>query len=176
MEGITWWKTTPYTLQLNPTEFFWFKLKHCLQTIVKPTMKDECQSPSVVPYISYLKEGHSLVCSYASQVCRKQRKCGWWRNIAEWTIEALSVGASGVGKGGQEKLDHSTDLVWFLYRELGFLDFGYQQLRYFEEQLCWSLLYKNFNHFVIAFGMFQEKKDKQHFLRAPQPQLVRWAT
>ena len=23
----------------------------------------ECQSPRVVPYISYLKEGHSLVCS-----------------------------------------------------------------------------------------------------------------
>ena len=32
-------------------------------------------------------------------------------NIAEWTIKALSVGANGVGKGGQEKLDHSTDLV-----------------------------------------------------------------
>ena len=32
---------------------------------------------------------------------------------------------------------------------------------------------QEFNHFVIAFGMFQEKKDKQHLLRAPQPQLVR---
>ena len=32
---------------------------------------------------------------------------------------------------------------------------------------------QEFNHFVIAFGMFQEKKDKQHFLRAPQPQLLR---
>ena len=161
MEGITWWKTTPYTPQLNPTEIFWFKLKHCLQSIVKPTMKDElvdgilhgfggsaCQSPSVVPYIRRRSfPGLFLGIS----VCHKQRKCGWWRNIAEWTIEALSVGENGVGKGGQEKLDHSTDLVWFLYRELGFLDFGYQQLRYFEEQLCWSLLYKNFNHFVIAF-------------------------
>lgn len=41
-----------------------------------------------------------------------------------------------LGRVGKKKLDHSTDLVCFLYRELGFLDFAYQQLRYFEEQLC----------------------------------------